>query len=63
MEKARKMLAEEVNIISIVRRQRFMRKAMLYLLPEHKRQEFALNSQFIIVNPEEKESEDYLAKA
>ena len=39
-----------------------MRKAMAYLLPEDKRNEFADKSQFVIVNADAEESEDYLAK-
>ena len=61
MEKAREMLAEETNIISVIRRQRFMRQALRYLLPEKKMMEFAINSNFVLVNPEEDDNDDYLA--
>ena len=51
IEKARKILEKEVNIVDIVKSRRYFNEALIHLLSKEKRRELIARSQFTEVNP------------
>ena len=60
IDKARKILDAELNIIDIVKSRRYFHLALTHLLPKNKRKELIARSAFTEVNPsDESDSSDH----
>ena len=56
IEKARRLMEQEVNILDIVQSRRYILMALRHLLTNEKRQEFQTKSRFIFVDPSSDEN-------
>ena len=62
MEKARDQLAQETNIIAMVKSHRYLHLAIKHLLPEHRHQQFLSEAKFKVIDPDSTSDNDVANK-